>query len=455
MEIQSGLEEYQVLQRNSQNVAIIKCEGTCSVDAGTVLVAITNNKGIPAGPMWHPVGSVSDGTWTVPGLPIPTGGEYTVRFRIVHGGKVLEECCVNHILVGDLWILAGQSNMEGAGILEKAEDPVDVVHSFGMNDKWCLAEEPLHRLWESVDRFHNSVGHCPSDRGVSPGLAFGKELAKRTGVPVGLIPCAHGGTTMEQWDPALKDRGGDSLYGAMLRRFHAVGGKVAGVLWYQGESETNTDETLRAFPSRFSDFVKSVRTDFQDDTLPFIYVQIGRVIIDEANAYLCWNGIQEGQRLCEEKIPYSAMVASVDLPLDDLIHISADGQNRLGRRLAKAVCSKVFGHPLTTGPRLQRVEVQLPHRTAVNLYFSNVNGGLVSAGRPNGFTLLSQDGKVLPIIYHVEIDRYNPACVILRLTTPLPGGASVMYGMGKDPYCNIVDEEDMAVPVFGPVPCDA
>lgn len=454
MQIETGLKEYQVLQRNGQNMGVVRCQGSCNVDTGTVEVSITDSKGIPVGANWRTAGEVCDGTWTVPALHIPTGGEYTVRFRIVRDRDVLNETIVRHVLVGDLWILAGQSNMQGVGLLKKAEKPLDEVHSFGMDDKWCLAEEPLHKLWESADKVHSAAGGGYSDRGVCPGLAFAKEVASRTGVPIGLIPCAHGGTSMEQWSPNLEPLGGESLYGAMLRRFHTVGGQIAGVLWYQGESDTSTEQDLLAFSDKFRKFVKSVRNDLQNDTLPFFYVQIGRVVIEDINASL-WNGIQEAQRLCEEKIPCSSMVASIDLPLDDLIHISGDGQNRLGRRLAKAVCSKVFNHPLTTGPKLQKVEVEPTNRTTIRVRFSNVNGGLTSHGRPNGFTLLSQDGKRLPIIYNVEIDRYSPSSVILYLATPLPMGSSIMYGMGLDPYCNIVDNEDMAVSVFGPIKCDA
>src|SRR6202023_1447306 len=76
-------------------------------------------------------------------------------------------------------------------------------------------------------------------KGSGLGLPFAVEMVARTGIPVGLVPCAHGGTSMDQWSPALKDREGDSLYGSMYRRFVAVGGRVRGVLWYQGESDAS------------------------------------------------------------------------------------------------------------------------------------------------------------------------------------------------------------------------
>ena len=60
-----------------------------------------------------------------------------------------------------------------------------------------------------------------------------------TGIPQGIIACADGGTSMQQWDPARKSEGGKSLYGATLRRVQKNGGKVAGVIWYQGESDAD------------------------------------------------------------------------------------------------------------------------------------------------------------------------------------------------------------------------
>lgn len=457
MQIETGLSEYQVLQRNEHNMAVLKCGGSCNAHTGTVEIFVED--GVSVGIRWNTAGEVHDGKWSVSGYSIPVGGEYTIRFRIVNDGKILDEMVVQHVLVGDIWILAGQSNMEGIGLLKDAETPLDTVHFYGFDKKWDLAKDPLHRYWEIADETHPFVTEgFTTDRGVGPGLAFGKEMVKRTGIPIGLVPCAVGGTSLNQWDPDLDEDprvtplGWETLYKNMLNKFKAVGQQVAGVLWYQGESDTDSKEQAFTYVDRFCRFVQRIRDDFQNDKLPFFYVQIGRHIC-EASGVL-WNRVQESQRLCEDIIPYSAMVVSIDLALDDDIHISGAEQSRMGRRLAKAVCSKLFGHPLMIGPKLQRIEVEPAHRTRIRVWFSNVNGGLVSCGRPNGFTLLSKEGRRLSIIHDIKVDKYSPNCVMLYLATPLPEGCSIIYGMGRDPYCNIVDMEDMAVPVFGPTPCD-
>ena len=66
---------------------------------------------------------------------------------------------------------------------------------------------------------------------------------------------------MEQWNPAKKEQGGDSLYGSMLRQVKLAGGKVRGVLWYQGESDA-MGGGWKVFPKVFSDFIAAVRSDF-------------------------------------------------------------------------------------------------------------------------------------------------------------------------------------------------
>ena len=123
-----------------------------------------------------------------------------------------------------------------------------------------------------------SVGHMGSSSivgggipiGTGLGLSFAKELYKRTGVPVGLVPCAHGGTSMAQWDPAKKELAGRSLYGSMLRRFRAVCGKVKVVLWYQGESDAN-HKAHEAFPNKLERLIASVRNDFGDTLSDSLY----------------------------------------------------------------------------------------------------------------------------------------------------------------------------------------
>ena len=307
-----------------------------------------------------------------------------------------------------------------------------------MADNWLVAEEPLHNLPGAVDSVHwnrsanREAARLEGDalrryitnrrKGTGLGLPFAVEMVRRTGVPIGLLPCAHGGTSMAQWDPALKDRGGDSLYGGMLRRVRAVGGKVKGLLWYQGESETNP-QAATVFFENFKGLVAAIREDFGQPDLPFYYVQIGRYVNDDNAGY--WNTIQELQRQAEAAIPASAMAAAIDLPLDDGIHLSSAAHKRMGVRMAN------LARGLPRGPR--PVSAALLPNNILRVTYSDVNGGLEAPGLIAGFSIHAATGEPVPLIFKSLIDPQDRNAVLLYLDRRLPDGAVLDYGYGNTP----------------------
>jgi sialate O-acetylesterase len=438
----------QVFQRDTAGVAAIPLSGVAQGADGRSVEALVSRKHVLLRD-WAPVGKISGGAWTAAINALPAGGPYRIDLR-VSGGPVV--AVVNNILVGDLWMLAGQSNMEGVGDLVDVEMPHELVHSFDMTDQWIVAEEPLHTLPAAVDPVHQEIRKLPErltgeklrqfisarKKGAGLGLPFAVEMVRRTGVPVGLIPSAHGGTSMDQWDPALKSQGGHSLYGGMLRRFHAAGSKITGVLWYQGESDANA-KASPVFQDKFERFVRLLREDFGQPELPFYYVQIGRHV--NAQNLAEWNLVQEMQRKAESTLSHMGMAVAVDFSLDDGIHVSTQDHKRLGRRLAN----------LAQGVRGPRPVSATFRDGVVRVEFADVNGKLTSDGRLSGFSSHGSDGAPLPLIFKMRVDPGNPSAALLHIGGKLPEGATLRYGFGKDPYCNLRDEKDMAVPVFGPM----
>jgi sialate O-acetylesterase len=370
---------------------------------------------------------------------------------------------VANILVGDIWILAGQSNMEGVGNLEGVEEPSPFVHCYTMAHRWELATEPLHWLIDSPDPVHSgrylkdldeegrrarrSAARASRTKGAGLGLPFAKAVVERTGVPIGLIASAHGGTSMQQWDPSGRDLGAASLYGSMLKQVRHAGGRARGVLWYQGESDAN-EAAVPLFAERFETLVAAFRKDLADPELPFYYVQIGRFVREGPSEF--WDQIQELQRLAERKIPGTAVVSVIDLPLDDLIHVGTSGLKRVGWRLAAIALKEVYGFDdLERGPRLADIELS-EDRTTVRVRYSSVNGGLLPEEKVEGFSLRRKDGSEVKLIYNVSVDPEAPDTVVLKLQSPVPEDALLWYGVGLDPVCNLVDEEGMAALVFGP-----
>ncbi len=451
LRVTGGAVDEQVFQRNANGTATVALSGVAEGGDGKTVEAQVSRKHVPLR-NWAAVGKIGGGKWAAEIAALPTGGPYRIDLRVTGGQP---SAAVDNILVGDLWMLAGQSNMEGVGDLVDVEAPHELVHSFDMTDQWIVAEEPLHTLVAAVDPVHQEIRKMPErlsgeklreymsarKKGAGLGLPFAVEMVRRTGVPVGLIPSAHGGTSMDQWDPGLKSRAGHSLYGGMLRRFQATGSKISGVLWYQGESDANP-KASGPFQEKFERLVHMVREDFGQPDLPFYYVQIGR-FINNTNLN-DWNLVQEMQRKAESTIPHSGMAASIDFSLDDIIHVGTQDHKRLGRRLANLALGQT-----KRGPR----PVSAVFRDGVvRVTFEEVNGRLISEGRLSGFSIHGADGAPVPAIFKARLDPADPNAVLLHIAGKLPEGAGVRYGYGKDPYCNLSDQKDMGAPVFGPMP---
>jgi sialate O-acetylesterase len=462
LEIAAGLVPYRVYQRDASGAADVAFSGTAGAE-GAVEARVTGEAGPLAGFDWREVGRAAGGRFEAEIPAVPTGGEYEVEARLRDArGEVVAQVAVPHVLVGDLWILAGQSNMRGGGLLIDVEAPVPRVHVFTLAHRWEVAAEPLHWPVDSPDPVHAGevAAMDPAARsraradarktrlkGAGLGLPFAKEILRRTGVPVGLVAAAHGGASMLQWDPAGRDRGGETLYGSLYRQVLDAGGRVAGVLWYQGESDANAEGVPR-FAERLRGLIAALRRDLASPELPFLMVQIGRYVASQPSAP--WNAIQELQRRAAAEIPGTGLAASVDLPLDDPIHVGTSGLKRLGVRLAKLAQREAYGaRTLETGPRLESVRASDGGWT-IRVSWSGVNGRLLPQERVMGFSLHAANGRQLPILYKASVDPASPSTVLLRLAEPAPTDAVLWYGHGLDPFVNLTDEQDMAAPVFGP-----
>lgn len=463
--ITSGPVDNQVLQRDADGTAAISLTGAAAgkkIDGKDIEARLLDSKATALpGFEWTRVGKIQKLRWSAELNHIPVGGPYRLEVRMQGGESPVAS--VANLLVGDLWVLAGQSNMEGHGDLLDVQQPSPLVRSFDLADRWRQAEEPLHTLVDAADPVHwpLSAQNEPErltgarleayianrKKGAGLGLPFAVEMVQRTGIPIGLIPCAHTGTSMDQWNPAWKDREGESLYGSMFRRVQAARGRVRGVLWFQGESDANPS-AAPAFRQRFEDFVKAVRADLNQPDLPFYYVQAGRHV-DNSNVAQ-WNSIQLDQLRAEGEIPHSAMVAAVDLQLDDTIHIGTPDLKRLGRRLADIVCLDLFARLKNYGEmkRGPRPSAAVYENGLVKVTFSGVNGRLQSEGRMSGFSIRDSKGAWAPLIYRSRVDPAEASTVLLYVQGKLPPDAMLWYGYGKDPYCNVRDAADMAVPVF-------
>lgn len=455
MNIISGLFNHGVLQRNrlGRSDALV----TGRAPQGDLFW-----RAFPGG-RWIRACRVARGAFRFRLAGLRTGGPYRLELEVRRGKERIDRLTVHDVLVGDVWICAGQSNMQGCGRSGKAAPARALVRAFYTDDRWAVAKDPIHNLWDCVDEAHIELagGVRPSrnpEKGVGPAVAFGQSLLARTAVPQGLIACAHGGTTMKQWDPSLKSRKGRSLYGATVRRLAVNGGKIAGIIWYQGESDANSVDAA-VYTERMKRLVKAFRRDAGNPRLPFVLVQLSRVVGAIGFDAAAWNSVQDQQRLLPGKISNLAVVPSIDLDLDDTIHIGGVAQHRLGKRLAQAMRSLQPGtkekppialHSVTLRPGVSQ------GMSEIVVKFDHVEGHLSSAGRPTGF-MLAEGSSEKPAIYAVTLERHRAILQSAYFPQELAGKA-LFYGRGLDPHGNVGDGADRSLPVFGPVrlpPCQA
>ncbi|KAI8149334.1 SGNH hydrolase-type esterase domain-containing protein [Fennellomyces sp. T-0311] len=416
-------------------------------------------------------------------LKVQSNGE-VISFQV--GGPYTIDNATN-VLVGDVWVMSGQSNMRGSGFYTNPwtdppktyPDYVDeMVHLFQSNEDWGLAREPTHR----IDQSPRQVSYSISDpsvylkdyhlyRGVSSGTAFGKAYREQLNVPVGLVASSHGGTTMEQWNPELLETTenpfNNTLYGAMLGRIEKIENQVAGILWYQGESDAENSTLATQHSARLKSFIQTTRRQLKNDRLPFVYVQIARSS-NMVNNNNNWNTIREGQRSLinddwsTERI---GLVSSIDCELDDPVHLSANGQAVIGKRLAIAAVKTLENTGGSSSPDLDTVTFEkwkFANSTSVAalqatllLQFKHVDEWKSPEGGISGFSLHDANGAILPVIYKSAIQEDMKTVRLFLSDSAMqlnPNNVFLYYGYGMNPRCNMEAMNGMGLLAFGPVP---
>ncbi len=396
--------------------------------------------------------TAKDGKWRVDLKPLEAGGPFTMK---ISGENTVT---VNNLLVGEVWICSGQSNMDfrfNATASAKEDGPkanYPKIKMYTVN-KVTSPTPQAEAKGSWVECTPETVGAFSA-----VGYFFAQDLHEKLGVPVGMIHTSWGGTPAQAWTSvegfgdiaelegyAKESKGNlakyattapekpigpntpSSLYNAMIEPLLPYG--IKGAIWYQGESNANNAKQYRTlFPAMIADW----RTKWKQGDFPFYFVQIAPFKGQPAE-------IREAQFLTLSKTKNTAMAVTTDVGNAENIHPTQ--KKPVGHRLALAARALTYGEKIEySGPLYESMKVQSGE---VALSFSHVGSGLVAKdGDLKGFTIAGADGKFVPA--KAEIKGDSVVVSAEGVTEP----KAVRYGWENVPDVNLFNKEGIPASPF-------
>lgn len=380
--IEKGAAEWQIFQQDETGTAQIVLEGRwkrvrlsqelpltfTEIKEGAVTVkarVALESSGESVLP-WTICTAKADGTWQVV-FTVPAGGLYRIETYMEYEGWDGLSCTrgdmVHNVGVGDIFVVAGQSNAAGRAKNPVEDAPQLGVHLLRNSGTWALATHPMGETTGSIHTGHFE-NHTP---GHTPWLHFGKMLQRELGYPVGFVMSAYGGAPLRWFNP---DENG-ALYTNMLAQLAQYNIHPKAVLWCQGEAE-GYENSAETYLARFSAFVAAVRGALGQSTLPFITVQINRCVSEASEALdRQWGMVRQAQAQAMDTLDNVYTVPSNDVAMYDFIHNAAQGNLVIGERCARCALAQLYGKKLEwRAPRVVKAALTAPQ--TVEVYFDRI-----------------------------------------------------------------------------------
>ena len=431
--------------------------------------------------------SATGGKWLLKLPRQKAGGPFTL---VVEGRNRIE---LRNVLVGEVWICSGQSNMEWP--LARSFEPQAAIEA-SANPNLRLFTVPKLKADAPVDDVKASWQEC-SPQTVKDFSAvayfFGRDLQKARGVPVGLIHTSWGGSPAEVWmrhevlarnpeykqdilDPypeqerkykealakweketeELKKQGKEQKNGApwpTWKPSELYHGMIAplipyalrGAIWYQGESNAGR---ARQYRTLFPNMIQNWRDDWRQGDFTFLLVQLapwdkGRQRSPEEITRKPedsdWPELREAQLMTTKALPKVGMAVITDVGDKDDIH--PPKKEPVGARLA--LLARAIAHRekvVCYGPLYQGMKIK---KDKVILTFDHVGGGLEArGGHLRGFAIAGDDRKFVWAIAGIE----GKKVVVSSPMVPKP--VAVRYGWADYPVVNLFNREGLPASPF-------
>ena len=353
-------------------------------------------------------------TWKLKIKTPAAGGPYSIIVETKNSRIELTD-----VLIGEVWVCSGQSNMEW-NYYNGLQD---------IRDELSTCANPNIRFFQvpkSASEYPEDVGGswraCDSASLKSfsaVGYFFGKKLNQELNVPIGLINSSWGGTPAEVWTPAAVVQQNTELktaanrlrpssawpsmpgvvYNAMI--FPITQFNVAGVIWYQGESNTGTNDTYQLL---FTKMIDAWRSAWKKE-FPFYYVQLAPFAYGNKNIGAL---LQEAQTKSLSH-PKTGMVVITDL-VDDVNDIHPVNKHDVGYRLANLALVDTYSKPVASF-RSPQFKEAVSDKKKIELTFDYApNGFMVKGKSAEGFFISGDNDQWFPAVAKIDGSKIIVSC---------------------------------------------
>ena len=398
---------------------------------------------------------------------------FTPREMTIKGSNTI---VLKNILVGEVWMCSGQSNMEYAMRKYSKYDSLTKGYKPPKNDL-KLADNPNIRIFLDRRKYMDpSPEHLGWDAAMGKSLVdfsavgyyFAKDLYAKLNVPIGMISAAVPGSRIEPWiEPSKMEIEPKLKNGKILDKLSADGGESGkfyntmiqplipftfkGFLWYQGESNCFLNENIR-YAYKLKTLIESWRQDWNDKNLPFYLVQIAPYNYSAS----------KDRPLTTETLPEfwesQALILhlkNTDLvTITDLVEKTSDlhpgNKWEIGHRLSLLALHKTYGERdiIYSGPRFEKMKIV---ENSIEIAFSNTGSGLSSRDEKplSWFSIAGADGKFVPAKATIKDNK------VVVSSPEVAHPYFVRFGWNETAQSNFINKEGLpAVPFRSDNPWD-